>query len=215
MSANQSTPSAHDRFLAALFRQRDPASEKVVLSNAHLYVPQGKTAEELAFKPYDWVPGAPARPWGWHFNCTTLMCEAKRARHDAAYATHVVMLDDLGNLPGKSKASLERLLALSIKPHAVLQTRRDREGRTNNQAFFLVKPCPTASARILVKAAADAGWCDPDCTGGLRWARLPGSIKHDDLEGFPAELVLDNLGAPGSRSTISRPCSTSKRAAPS
>src|SRR5262245_9095574 len=106
--------SAHDRFLGAVFRLRDPAVEKVVLANAYYYVPQGKTAEELAFKPYDWKPGAPARPWGWHFNCATLRCDAVRARHDAAVQTHVVMLDDLGDLPGKSKASLDRLLALSI-----------------------------------------------------------------------------------------------------
>src|SRR5262249_54479128 len=148
---------------------------------------------ELAFKPYDWKPGAPARPWGWHFNCATLRCDAVRARHDAAVQTHVVMLDDLGDLPGKSKASLDRLLALSIKPHAVVRTRCDAEGRTNTQGFFLIEPCPPEWARILVRAAADAGYCDPDCQGGLRWARLPGSIKHNDLSGYRAELVLDRL----------------------
>src|SRR5262245_8527327 len=105
--------SPHDRFLDANFRLRDTAIEKVVLTNAQVYVPQGKTTEELAFKPYGWTPGAPARPWGWHFNCTTLRCDAIRARHDAAVRTHVVMLDDLGDLPGKSKASLDRLLALN------------------------------------------------------------------------------------------------------
>ena len=41
----------------------------------------------------------------------------------------------------------------------------------------------------------DVGWCDPGCSGGVRWARPPGSLKIDG-NGFPAELVMSKLDAP-------------------
>ena len=105
------------------------------------------------------------------------------------------MFDDVGDMPGKSKGPLDRVMALSIPPHAVVATRRDAEGRINCQACWFIVPVSTDAARAMVRAAARAGWGDPNAVSPVQWARPPGSLKLDG-NGFPAELVMSNLDAP-------------------
>jgi hypothetical protein len=148
----------------------------------------------LGFWPAPWKDGEDTDPSGLHYNCSTLRPGAERALGAEAVLTHLVVLDDVGDHP-RSKAPLSPLLALRRPPHAVITTRRDKAGHTNNQAAFFIEPHRPEAARILVKAAAEAEWCDPGCSGGLRWARPPGSIKARG-DGFIAALAVDNFAAP-------------------
>ena len=181
-----------DRFLANAFACLDPMREKVALANAHRFR-SGDTAR-LGFVPHRWVAGECQRPLGQYYNCTTFRPDAERALGAEAVRTHVVVFDDVGD-HARSKASIDPLLALARPPHAVIATRRDGEGHTNNQAVYFIEPHKPEAARILVKAAAEVGWCDPGCSGGVRWARPPGSIKATG-EPFAAELAVDNLANP-------------------
>jgi hypothetical protein len=150
----------------------------------------------LAFSPQPWRPGEAVPMLGLHYNCCAFRLDTARATLDAATRCFVVMLDDLGDMPGKSKASLERVLALpsTVQPHAVIATRRDG-GHVNCQACWFIVPVAVDAARRLVRAAAMDGWGDPSASGGVRWARPPGSLKIDD-NGFAAEMIVANLSAP-------------------
>lgn len=176
-----------DTFLSAAFSTRQP-DEKVALGLAY--------PGNRGFSPQRWEPGTPVRPLGLHFNCATFKPEAAHARLDAVIRVHVVMLDDVGNMEGRSKCPLDRVLALppNAQPHVIIVTRRDGDC-INTQCFWFITPVAHEVARSLVAAAAKAGWGDPGASGGVRWARPPGSIKQDG-NGYAATMLHAQLDAP-------------------
>ena len=176
-----------DTFLSAAFSTRQP-DEKVALGLAY--------PGNRGFSPQRWEPGTPVRPHGLHFNCATFKPEAAHARLDVLMRVHVVMLDDVGNMEGRSKCPLDRVLALppNAQPHVIIVTRRDGDC-FNTQCFWFIVPVSHEAARSLVAAAAKAGWGDPGASGGVRWARPPGSIKQDG-NGYAATVLHARLDAP-------------------
>ncbi len=176
-----------DTFLSKAFATRQP-NEKVALGLAY--------PGNRGFRPKGWTPGVQVLARGLHFNCATFKPEASRATVDNTARVHVVMLDDVGNLEGKSKASLDRMLKLpeEVRPHSVIATRRVGE-HFNAQACWFIRPVGHEMGRAFIRAAAMGGWGDPDCSGGMRWARPPGSIKQDG-NGYAATVEYDRLDAP-------------------
>ena len=189
-----------DRFIAAAFRGIG-TDEKVALGRAVWWRHDGR--DDLYFKPMRWRAGTVLDGLGLHVNCSVFRSDATDAKAASATRCFIAMLDDVGDMPGKSVCSLDRVLALGIKPHAYIVTRTDSEGRVNGQVFFFIEPASIAEAASLVRAAARAGLCDPHASGGVRWARPPGSIKIDlstslkaSGNGHVADLVMDNLALP-------------------
>ena len=84
-----------DDFLHAAFAPL-AEGEKVFLSNAYT-----KRDGESAFPPVRWVRGEQYQPQGLHYNCCAFKAEASRAKHENATRTFVIMLDDVGDMPGK------------------------------------------------------------------------------------------------------------------
>ena len=134
--------------------------------------------------------------YGLYYNCSTFHDGTTGATAGNAARTHVVMFDDVGSIPGKSVCPIERVLELRVPPHAVISTRADSEGRLNCQAVWFIEPATPETAVALVKAAAKARWCDPGAAGAVRWARPPGSLKHDG-NGHVARLVVANFDRVG------------------
>lgn len=119
--------------------------------------------------------------------------DATEAKAANTVRCFVVMLDDVGDIPGKSVCPLDRLMALPLKPHAYVVTRIDGEGRKNGQALYFIVPDTIERAVALVRALGRAGWCDRHASGGVRWARPPGSIKVDaDGTRHTARLLIFN-----------------------
>jgi hypothetical protein len=186
--------SALDAFVRAAFAPLW-GSEQAMLGIARNFRQQGGSTR-LAFSPQCWRPDEAVPMLGLHYNCSAFRLGATRATLNEATRCMVVMLDDLGDIPGKSKAPLDRVLALPspFQPHAVIATRRDGE-HVNCQACWFIVPVDVGAARALVRAAATAGLGDPGASGGVRWARPPGSVKIDG-NGFAAEMIVANLSAP-------------------
>jgi len=186
--------SALDAFMRAAFAPFG-GSEQAMLGIARNFRQHG-SGTRLAYSPQRWRPDEAVPMLGLHYNCSAFRLGATRATLNEATRCMVIMLDDLGDMPVKSKASLERVLALpsAFKPHAVIATRRDGE-HVNCQACWFIVPVAPGAARDLVRAAATAGWGDPGASGGVRWARPPGSLKVGG-DGFAAEMIVANLLGP-------------------
>ena len=121
----------------------------------------------------------PGQPW--FFNISTFLFtpgQQFRARLDYIAYTYVVVLDDVGDHP-KSKVPWDALNAFPIKPNYILAT-RELEGRYNCQAGYLLTPTEPAKATRLINAFIEKGLSDPGMRSPNRWARLPGSTKHDN-----------------------------------
>ena len=176
-----------DAFLLAAFATRQP-NEKVALGLAN--------RNNKGFTPKGWEPGIHVPASGQHYNLAAFKAEAPRATIDNVTRVFVIMFDDVGNLEGKSKAPIDRVRTLleESRPHAIIATRRVGD-RFNGQACWFIEPVSHEVARVFTAAAAKVGWCDPDCSGGMRWARPPGSIKQDG-NGYAATVEYANLDAP-------------------
>jgi hypothetical protein len=173
-------------FLRAAFAAAS-AKEKVELAHA-----RPRRDGNLSFWPSRWVDGAVVDPYGLHNNVATFQLDACRATASNAVLAHVAMLDDIGEIPGKSFCSAERVLELDPPPHAYISTRADRDGRLNGQAVWFIEPTTPDKPVALVRAAAKAGWCDPNGIHPTRWMRPPESIKLKG-DGHVARLVVANF----------------------
>ena len=131
----------------------------------------------LAFSPQRWRAGEAVPMLGLHYNCCAFRLGATRATLDEATRCMVIMLDDLGDMPGKSKASLDRVLALpsAVQPHAVIATRRDgRAASTARRAGSSCRCQPMPRARWCAPPHAPAGAIPMPaaaCAGRVRRAR--------------------------------------------
>jgi hypothetical protein len=125
----------------------------------------------------------------WFFNISTFWVPSPgdrfRARVPHIAFTYAVVLDDVGDHP-KSKVSWDALSTFPLKPNYILAT-REAAGRYNCQAGYLLAPTEPVKATRLINAFIERGLSDPGMRSPNRWARLPGSTKHDS--NFPATLL--------------------------
>ena len=182
-----------DAFMRVAFAPLAPG-EKAALATARIY-PDRSGGSNPAFTPRRWRAGCVEPQLGLHFNTFAFKEAAPRARLEDATRAFVVMLDDVGDIPGKSHVSLARVMSLpeASRPHAIIRTRREGD-RSNGQAMWLIVPVAAEVATALVRAALAKGWGDAGATATVRWARPPGSLKLDG-NGHPADYILKNLDA--------------------
>jgi hypothetical protein len=174
-----------DEFMSAAFAGLDPAKELPAVSCARL-----NQKGELAFPATPYEPGRVRCGQPWHFNITTFLPPEKEARFAArlplAVSTRAIVLDDIGDHP-KSKITWDTFDNRSPPlPHYVLVT-REEGGKRNCQVGYFIHPTHPNEAKVLIKALINAGLTDRGMRGANRWARLPGSTKHEGT--FAAQII--------------------------
>ena len=166
-----------DEFLFTIFRraQLDKGEVPAICRARHRH--DGAVSFPAMMLDFDRIKSG--QPW--FFNISTFLFTPEqpfRARLANIAYTYVVVLDDVGDHP-KSKVPWDALNAFPIKPNYILAT-RELEGRYNCQAGYLLAPTEPAKATRLINGFIEKGLSDPGMRSPNRWARLPGSTKHDN-----------------------------------
>lgn len=173
-----------DEFLFTGFRQAQIGEEFPAICKAR---PRSDGSVSFPAMILDFDKIKSGQPW--YFNISTFRPPAAgevfRARMANIVRTHVIVLDDIGDHP-KSKVPFGALRNFIIKPNYLLATRED-DGLYNCQAGFFLAPTEPTKATRLINALIERGLSDPGMRSPNRWARLPGSTKHDS--DYPATLL--------------------------
>ena len=168
-----------DEFIRTVYGTRDPATEEVCLATAPL-------DDAAPWLQRAWRDGADHRG-ATHVCISTVkprpFPETLKRRAVDLVRAHLVVFDDVGTDPEKSKAHPD---AIACKPSYRIET-----SPNNYQYGFLLKePVDPQRAAALAKVAARAQLTDPKTADANRVVRLPGSIKPG--AGFAARLTSWN-----------------------
>jgi putative DNA primase/helicase len=82
------------------------------------------------------------------------------------------------------KMTVDQLLALKVKPHAIVETSPD-----NFHGYWLIKDCEVAQFKLVQKALAKSLGTDPAVCDPCRVMRMPGTINWKCDKAFLSKLV--------------------------